>query len=459
MGSGSRCVPPRTIWDAVGTDGPSSCHDAGTPMTRSMGKANGTAAVGRIEQWPLTRLKRYARNARTHSPAQVKQIAASIRQFGFTNPVLVHKQSGEILAGHGRLDAAELLELAKIPVIVLDHLNEMQKRAYIIADNRLALDAGWDEETLAAELVALERDSFNLEVLGFTESELEDLLKDGSGAPATPEPQIDRAAELQMKWKTATGQLWQIGSHRLLCGDSTNADDVRRLMNGKRACLFATDPSYLVAYDGTNHPHKWTATHGHKHPGAKDWSDKYIDVDSPELGEKLYDAFVGVAVENAITENAAWYCWHASRKQRLLEAVWEKHGAFVHQQIIWAKDRPILTRSWYMWQHEPCFFGWIKGKKPPHFAKNYPTSVWQFPNRAATRPDHPTQKPVEIFAIPMKQHTRRGDVCYEPFAGSGSQMIAAEQLARVCYAMEKSPPFVAVILERMSDMGLKPRLE
>jgi len=417
-----------------------------------------TTMAKRIELWPVGKLVPYERNPRTHSESQVLQIAASILEFGFTQPILVDTKDG-ILAGHGRLRAAQKLSLAEVPVIVLDHLTEAQKRAYIIADNRLALDAGWDEETLAAELVALERDGFNLEVMGFTESELEDLLKDGSGAQATPEPQIDNAAELQKKWGTERGQLWLIGKHRLLCGDSTNADDVRRLMNGKRACLFATDPPYLVAYDGTNHPHKWTKTHGTKHPGDKDWSDKYTDVDSPELGEKLYDAFVGVAVENAITENAAWYCWHASRKQGLLEAVWEKHGAFVHQQIIWAKDRPILTRSWYMWQHEPCFFGWMKGKKPKRIAADYPPTVWSFPTQApGETTDHPTQKPVELFAIPIRQHTKKGDVCYEPFSGSGTQLVAAESLGRICYAMELSPPFVAVALERLSEMGLKPEL-
>ncbi|OFW29826.1 MAG: DNA methylase [Acidobacteria bacterium RIFCSPLOWO2_12_FULL_60_22] len=415
-----------------------------------------SAMAKRIEFWPLDRLQPYARNARTHSEEQITQIAASILEFGFTQPILVDTKDG-ILAGHGRLRAAQKLSLAEVPVIVLDHLTEAQKRAYIIADNRLALDAGWDEEMLAAELVALERDGFNLEVMGFTESELEDLLKDGSGAQATPEPQIDNAAELQKKWGTERGQLWLIGKHRLLCGDNTNPDDVRRLMNGKRACLFATDPPYLVAYDGTNHPHKWNDSEELKRRKNKDWSDKYTDVDSPELGEALYDAFVKVAVEHAITDHAAWYCWHASRKQGLLDAVWEKYGAFVHQQIIWAKDRPILTRSWYMWQHEPCFFGWVQGKKPKRVADDYPPTVWSFPTHAAGETtDHPTQKPVELFAIPIRQHTAKGDICYEPFSGSGTQLVAAESLGRVCYTMEKSPPFVAV--ERLSEMGLQPKL-
>jgi len=406
--------------------------------------------------WPVEKLVPYANNPRTHSEAQVAQIAKSIEEYGFTNPILVDTKAG-ILAGHGRLRAAQKLGLAKVPVLVLDHLTETQKRAYLLADNRLAENAGWDEELLAAELEALKLEEYDLALTGFSEKELDELL--GATPIVAPEPQIDRADELQQKWGTERGQLWLIGEQRLLCGDSTAEADVSRLMDGKRAVLFATDPPYLVDYDGTNHPHKWTATHGRQHPGDKDWSDKYSDVDSPELGEKLYDAFIALAVRCAITEDAAWYCWHASRKQALLESVWEKHGAFVHQQIIWLKDRPILTRSWYMWQHEPCFFGWRKGKKPKRIAEDYPPSVWQFPTQAPGEvTDHPTQKPVELLAIPMRQHTEKGDICYEPFSGSGTQLVAAQSLGRVCYAMELSPPFVAVALERMAEMGVNPRL-
>ena len=419
-----------------------------------------------IEHWPIDRLQPYAGNPRTHSPEQVVQIAASIAEFGFTNPILVDTKAG-IIAGHGRLLAARKLGLTEIPVIVLDHLSETQRRAYCIADNKLALNAGWDEELLSAELAELEREGFDVELTGFSDGELEEILHGEMEIQEDdPGSLIDKSGELQRKWSTAAGQIWEIPSktvkgkaHRLLCGDSTVEADVVWLMDGKKAVLFATDPPYLVDYDGTNHPHKWTATHGRQHPGDKDWSDKYSDVDNPELGEKLYDAFVDLAVRCAITENAAWYCWHASRKQALLESVWEKHGAFVHQQIIWAKDRPILTRSWYMWQHEPCFFGWRKGKKPKRVAEDYPPSVWQFPTQApGETTDHPTQKPVELFAIPMRQHTEKGDICYEPFSGSGTQIVAAQSLGRVCYAMELSPPFVAVALERMAEMGLEPRL-
>ena len=230
-------------------------------------------------------------------------------------------------------------------------------------------------------------------------------------------------------------------------------------MTGKKACLFATDPPYLVAYDGTNHPHKWNDSEEIKRRKNKDWSDKYTDVDSPIDGEALYDGFVKAAIQHAITDHAAWYCWHASKKQAFLESVWEKNGAFAHQQIVWVKDRPVLTRCWYMWQHEPCLFGWVKGNKPKRIAENYPPTVWSFPTQApGETTNHPTQKPVELFAIPIRQHTKKGELCYEPFSGSGTQLVAAESLGRVCYAMELSPPFVAVALERLAEMRLEPRL-
>jgi DNA modification methylase len=265
------------------------------------------------------------------------------------------------------------------------------------------------------------------------------------------EPQIAEAVKLRKKWGTEPGQLWLLPSrtaghvHRLICGDSTDAEVVRRLMNGQRATLFSTDPPYLVDYDGTNHPHKWNEPDTKN----KDWSETYQDWDKAVNGDGLYDGFIGVAVAEAITENAAWYCWHASRNQIMVEEAWVKHGAFVHQQIIWVKDRPILTRSWYMWQHEPCFFGWIKGNKPQRVADDHPATVWHVPTiQPGTSTVHPTSKPLALFTRPLEQHTKPGDICYEPFCGSGSQLIAAENMNRQCYALELSPEYVAVILDR-----------
>lgn len=419
----------------------------------------------RLEYIALASLRPANRNPKQH---RVETVKASMCRFGYVAPMILNETTGRLVAGHGRLES---LRKAKaegkapptrirvqngdwlVPVVRgVSFADDREAEAYLLADNQTTILGGWDDDELHEIITALGKEDA-LDGTGFEHLFEQDVEQDD------PTPLIDRATELQKKWGTARGQLWLIGKHRLLCGDSTSETDVRRLMNGKRACLFATDPPYLVSYDGTNHPHKWTKSHGRKHPGDKDWSDKYRDVDNPEQGEKLYDAFVRVAVEQAITPNAAWYCWHASRKQALLESVWTKHGAFVHQQIIWAKDRPILTRSWYMWQHEPCFFGWVQGQKPKRMAKDYPPSVWLFPTiRPGETSVHPTEKPVELFAIPMRQHTQKADLVYDPFSGSGTQLVAAETLGRVCYAMELSPAFVAVALERLSQKGAQPKL-
>ncbi len=421
----------------------------------------------RVEYLPLGSLQPATRNPKKH---RIDSVLASMGRFGYVSPMILDERTARLVAGHGRLESLQKAKLEGrdppdriraekddwfVPVVRgIAFANDRDAEAYLLADNQTTVLGGWDERELQKIVEEFGR-ADALAGTGFEEVYQGQL----ELAPDDPSSLIDRAAELQKKWNTALGQLWIVGKHRLLCGDSTSETDVRLLMNGQRACLFATDPPYLVDYNGANHPHKWTKSHGRKHPGDKDWKDKYSDVDSPEKGHALYDAFVKVAIENAITEDAAWYCWHASRRQALLESVWEQHGAFVHQQIIWAKDRPILTRSWYMWQHEPCFFGWLKGKKPQRCSEDYPPSVWSFPTLKPGEPSvHPTEKPIELFAIPMRQHTKPGDICFEPFSGSGTQLVAAEKLRRICYAMELSPPFVAVALERLSLLGLQPEL-
>lgn len=393
-----------------------------------------------IETWPLDRLKPYAQNAKTHGDDQVAKIAASMAEFGWTVPVLV-AEDGEVIAGHGRILAATQLGLTEAPVIVLGHLTEAQRRAYRIADNKLTEMGGWDEALLSAELRDLLAEDFDLSLIGIADGELDRLLAEtgaddgsaGGGQPpvVVPEPPRNPASR--------PGDLWRLGDHRLLCGDSTNAEDVRRLMNGERAVLFATDPPYLVDYDGSNHPTR-----------NKDWSASYGTTwDDSSQGAELYDGFISAAVAEAITENAAWYCWHASRRQAMLEACWEKAGAFVHQQIIWVKDRGVLTRSHYLWKHEPCFMGWIKGKRPPKVADETLPSTWEMPSFAKDeRPDHPTPKPLDAFGIPMRQHVERGGLCYEPFSGSGSQIMAGEANGRRVFAMEISPAYVDVAVER-----------
>jgi DNA modification methylase len=252
------------------------------------------------------------------------------------------------------------------------------------------------------------------------------------------------------------GQIWQLGKHRLLCGDSTRPEYVSRLMGDERAILFATDPPYAIGYAGGSHPA--TRANRAKANRDKDWSKVYHEAGRTAFenedgggdgGRSFYLAFYKAAIERAIAPNAAWYCWHASTRQAMLENVWNECGAFHHQQIVWFKSRPVLTYSVYMWAHEPCMFGWIKGQKPlvDHSYGN-PGTVWQVPNAEVESSEHPTSKPNKLFAIPMELHTKPGDLCFEPFSGSGSQLIAAEQLGRRCYAIELEPRFVDVAISR-----------
>lgn len=224
-----------------------------------------------------------------------------------------------------------------------------------------------------------------------------------------------------------------------------------------------------VGYTGGSHPQSWG--NGGAVNRDKDWSGQYVEATSADIqnaedaGLELYRGFIKTAIDHAIVRNAAWYCWHASRRYSMVERVWEEIGAFVHQQIVWVKSRPVLTYSTYLWQHEPCLYGWIRGEKPKtfrsqfgEFAGGFPTTIWEVPSSEVETDAHPTSKPSRLFSIPMDMHTERGDLCYEPFSGSGSQLVAAERTGRRCYAIEKSAPFVAVALERMAALGLKPHL-
>jgi DNA modification methylase len=412
-----------------------------------------------IETVPVDRLIPYARNARTHDEPQVAQIAGSIAEFGFVNPILIGADD-VIIAGHGRLMAARKLGLSDVPVIRLGELSETQRKALIIADNKIAENAGWDEELLRLELADLKAEDFDLNLTGFDLSEIDELLKSADEEPSGHPIGDDQVPEAPAQPTSQPGDLWVLGGHRLLCGDSTSAVDVKRLMNGERAILFATDPPYLVDYDGTNHPQnsarKAKVAKGDTSgtDGNKDWSATYgVTWDDASQGPDLYRGFIKAAIAEAIEPNAAWYCWHASRRQAMLEEVWTEMGAFQHQQIIWNKEKGVLTRSRYLWKHEPCLMGWIKGNMPPKAEDaTFLSSVWDIHGLSGEeRPDHPTPKPLDCFAIPMRQHVEPGGLCYEPFSGSGSQIMAGESVGRRVYAMEISPTYVDVAVERWQN--------
>lgn len=400
-------------------------------------------------------------NWRSHPRMQGETLNAVLNEVGWAGAALYNESTERMIDGHLRKDEA-IKRGEPIPVLI-GSWTEEQERVILATLDPIGALAEANAEILEGLLREVKIDDPAIQRM------LSDLATEaglnrengGSGELEDHGDIFSRHEEISEKWGVESGQMWLIpsktvdgGLHRLICGDCTDVETIKRLMGGIKADLFATDPPYLVDYDGTNHPHKWK-----EKSKNKDWSSTYQDWDNAEQGADLYNNFIEVAIEHAIAKDVAWYCWHASRNQAMLEQAWKEHGAFVHQQIIWVKDRPILTRSWYMWQHEPCFFGWIKGNKPKRYATDHPPSVWQIPTIApGTSTDHPTSKPVELFAIPIRQHTRPGDICYEPFAGSGTQFEAAEQLGRLCYGTERVSVFCAVILERMEMLGLTPDL-
>jgi DNA modification methylase len=387
-----------------------------------------------IEMWSIGRIKEYGGNPRQISDAAVAAVARSIREFGFKVPVLTDSD-GVLIAGHTRVRAARQEGLTEVPVITADDLTPEQIRAFRIADNKLHELATWDNELLSIELSELLSADFDLDVIGFDGDELAKLmgrevadgLCDPDEVPAPPAEAISKP-----------GDMWILGDHRLLCGDSTNAEDIARLLDGEKAALCATDPPYLVDYTGER-----------PNGTGKDWTATYREIDIQDADGFFRGLFRNVIA--SLAPNAAIYCWHAHKRQALIARVWEDLGILDHQQIIWVKPSPVFGRVFWHFRHEPCMMGWIKGSQPPHDGDQSVNSVWEIDWEGKSRivgNEHPTQKPVEIFARPMRKHTKRGDVCFEPFSGSGSQLIAAEQLGRRCFAIEISPVFVDVAVQR-----------
>jgi len=408
-------------------------------------------------------------NWRTHPDTQVRALRDLLKEIGFAGAIIARRlEDGrlQVIDGHLRV---EQMGKREVGVLVTDLTAEESEKLLLTYDPVGAM-ATADHERLEALLASVRMDS---EAVGaMIETFAAAAARQIVARPEElidPPAQIDKADELQKKWGTETGQLWRISDHRLLCGDATKGSDVARLMNGERAVLFATDPPYAVGYTGRSHPQSWTGNgvaNRCKDSSVRHVEANRVDVEnSEESGVKLYRGFIAAANKHAIVGNAAWYCWYAAKRHSMVERVWNEFGAFVHQQIIWSKTRAVLTYSVYLWQHEPCLFGWIKGEKPKVFraqvgqtAGEFPTTVWEVSSSEVETDAHPTCKPCKLFALPMEMHTEPGDLCYEPFSGSGSQLVAAQQIGRRCYAIEKSPAYVAVALERMAGLGLKPEL-
>jgi DNA modification methylase len=421
---------------------------------------NKRKVMPRVRIIPITQLILDEGNANNGTKRGRDLLGRSLEIYGAGRSVVVDRHN-RVIAGNKTVEAARAAGMQSIAVVEsdgtslvavqrgdLDLTRDKRARELAIADNRVSeIDLEWNPEVLSSLEVDLTQ--------FWNENELKTLLKDFRTTElSAPEPKIDQAAELQKKWKTKRGQIWEIGQHRLMCGDSGSSSDVTALMNGKAAKLCATDPPYLVSYDAKNHPSK-----DFSDGKNKDWKGRYADKQKTEPLGPFYEAFLKQALA-VCEDDAGIYVWHASQRQVEVEKAMRNCGILVHQQIIWVKNKPVLTHSFYMWQHEPCFFGWKQGHKPKRNPGSFPTTVWQIdvPVLPGVESRHPTEKPLELFATPILLHTQPGDLCYEPFSGSGTHLCAAENTGRRCFAMEIEPAFVAVALERLSEMGLKPKL-
>lgn len=376
----------------------------------------------------------YARNSRTHSDEQVAQIMASIKEFGFTNPVLTDGENG-IIAGHGRVMAAQRMGIEEVPTIELSHLTEAQKKAYIIADNKLALNSGWDEETLAIEIQELHDLGYDLDLTGFSMDELEDMdiNLEGELEAIIDESKADEVPELEENPVIKLGDLIELGNHRLLCGDSTKEDDVKRLMDGELADQLVTDPPYSVAYEGK----------------TKD----AMTIKNDSMGDSQFREFLRSAfqsADNVMKPGAVFYIWHADLEGYNFRGGCQDVGWKVRQCLIWKKQTMVMGRQDYHWKHEPCLYGWKDGAGHLWATDRKQTTILEF-DRPMRNDIHPTMKPVDLIEYNITNNTKGQDIVLDLFLGSGTSIIACENLGRKCRGLEFDPKYAQVIIQRWCD--------
>ncbi|WP_150225728.1 site-specific DNA-methyltransferase [Streptococcus constellatus] len=365
----------------------------------------------------------YIRNARTHSESQIAQIAASIKEFGFLSPILI-AEDNTILAGHGRLAAARKLGLKQVPCVKESHLTETQRRAYIIADNKLSLNAGWDEDILAIELSELQGADFDLDLLGFDESELASIFEDDK---EVEDDDFDVEEELNKPCFSKAGDIWTLGRHRLICGDSTKEETYKSLMEDKKANLVVTDPPYNVNYEGS---------------AGKIKND---NMNTDKFYNFLLDAFSNM--EKVMADDASIYVFHADTESLNFRKAFNDAGFYLSGCCIWKKPSLVLGRSPYQWQHEPCLYGWKKKGKHQWYSGRKETTIWEF-EKSKKNADHPTMKPIALLAYPITNSSMSNTLILDPFGGSGSTLIACEQTDRSCYTIELDEKFCDVIVKR-----------
>jgi len=395
----------------------------------------------KTERWPLERLVPYARNSRTHSDQQVAQIAASIREWGWTTPVLVDPE-GMIIAGHGRVMAARKLGMAEVPVMVAEGWSDAQKRAYVLADNQLAMNAGWDAELLKLELVDLQGMDFDVSLLGFDDDALSKILADKTEGLTDPDAVPEPPAEPVSR----PGDIWVMGKHRLACGSSTDAHTVEALLAGVKPHLMVTDPPYGVEYDA-------------------DWRNKAQRSDGTKIGGK---AVGKVENDDKADWREAWalfpgdvaYIWHAGLFAGTVAESLTSCGFKLRSQIVWAKSNFAIGRGDYHWHHEPCWYAVREGGKGNWAGDRKQSTLWQIAKPQKSETGHSTQKPVECMKRPIENNSSPGQAVYEPFSGSGTTIIAGEMTGRCIYAVELNPAYVDVAVKRWQDFtGQKAILE
>jgi DNA modification methylase len=376
----------------------------------------------------ITKLVPYVNNARTHSPEQINKLRSSLREFGFINPVIIDRDYG-IIAGHGRVLAAKEEGITEVPCVFADFLSDAQKKAYILADNRMALDAGWDEEMLRVEIEALQDADFDIGLTGFDEKELTDLFK--GDEPDIEDDDYDLTAALEKASFVERGDIWVVGRHRLMCGDATDPADVDKLMDGKRANLVLTDPPYGVSF--------------------KSSSGLTIQNDSMK-NEEFYN-FLKKAFENMVAHlepGGAGYVFHADTEGLNFRQAFIDAGFHLAGCCIWVKDSLVLGRSDYQWQHEPILYGFLKNGKHNWYSDRKQTTIWNF-KKPKRNENHPTSKPLDLLGYPLKNSSQENAIVIDTFGGSGSTMMACNGLNRICYTMELDEKYASVILRRYVD--------
>ena len=388
------------------------------------------------KEWPADKVERrkvsdlipYARNARTHSDAQVAQIAASISEWGWTTPVLVD-EAGSIIAGHGRVMAARKLGLSDVPVMVAAGWSEAQKKAYVLADNQLALNAGWDMDLLKVEVGDLNVEGFDLNLIGFDDKLLADLLAEPTEGLTDP----DEVPEPPADPVTVLGDVWVLGGHRLLCGDSTSINDLERLCAGQKVDMWLTDPPYNVAYEGK--------------------TKKALTIQNDSMNDEFFRQFLRdayVAADSVMKPGAVFYIWHADSEGYNFRGAAFDAGWKVRQCLIWKKSAMVMGRQDYQWKHEPCLYGWKEGAGHLWATDRKQTTILEF-DKPSRNGEHPTMKPVALFEYQLLNNTKGGDIVLDSFGGSGTTMIAAEKNGRHARLMELDPKYCDVIVTRWQD--------